>query len=217
MMSWFKRDQGTFRPAKKVGPEHRGYKLQQISQATLGTGDVRGAVVLPPGENLNDWLAVSVVDFFNQISCLFAPVAEYCTPDTCKEMTAGPAYKYAWQDTEKYKKPTSLPANEYIANVMIWTEKYINNEKYFPSDPSVPFPDDFQNIVKNIFKRLFRIYAHLYHHHIDDISKVGADAHLNTSFRHFVVFAKEFKLIPEEQLAPLKDIIDTCMASLDKK
>jgi MOB kinase activator 1 len=190
-----------------VGAEHRGYKLQQISQATLGTGDLRAAVKLPAGENLNDWLAVSVVDFFNQLSCLFAPVAEFCTPKTCPEMTAGPGFKYAWQDSEKYKKPTMLPANEYITNVMLWTEKYVNDEKIFPSDPSVPFPGDFQEIAKNIFKRLFRIYAHIYHHHRENIRSIGAEAHLNTSFRHFVFFAQEFKLIPDDQLAPLKEII----------
>lgn len=207
-MSWFKKDQGTFRPAKNIPASHRGYKLQQISQATLGTCDLRNAVKLPQGENLNDWLAVSVVDFFNQLSCLFAPVAEHCTPQTCPEMTAGPGYKYAWQDNERYKKPTMLPANEYITNVMLWTESYINNEKYFPSDPSVPFPNDFQQIVQNIFKRLFRIYAHIYHHHREDIRAIGAEAHLNTSFRHFIFFSQEFHLIPDEQLAPLKEIID---------
>jgi MOB kinase activator 1 len=191
-----------------VSSEHRGYKLQQISQATLGTGDLRSAVKLPAGESLNDWLAVSVVDFFNQLSCLFAPVAEYCTPKTCPEMTAGPAFKYFWQDNGKYKKATMLPAHEYITNVMLWTEQYINNEKYFPSDPSVPFPADFLEIVKNIFKRLFRIYAHLYHHHRENIRNIGAEAHLNTSFRHFVFFAQEFKLIPEDQLQPLREIIN---------
>ena len=207
-MSWFKRDQGTFRPTKNVSSSHRGYKLQQISQATLGTGDLRSAVKLPDGENLNDWYAVSVVDFFNQLSCLFAPVAEHCTPTTCPEMSAGPGFKYFWQDNNKYKKPTSLPASEYISNVMIWTESFINNEKIFPSDPSVPFPSDFVEIVKKIFQRLFRIYAHIYHHHREDIRSVGAEAHLNTSFRHFIFFCQEFKLIPEDQLAPLREIID---------
>ncbi|KAK8894413.1 Mitotic exit network component, variant 2 [Tritrichomonas musculus] len=203
-----KKDQGTFRPVKRLGDNHRGYKLNQISQSTLGSGDVKTAVKLPEGENLNDWLAVNVVDFYNQLSCLYAPVAEHCTPKTCPEMTAGPKFKYAWQDNKQYKKATMLPANEYITNVMSWTESYINNEKCFPSDPTASFPSDFLDIVKKIFQRLFRIYAHIYHHHREDIKSIGAEAHLNTSFRHFIYFSKEFQLIPEEQLAPLKEIID---------
>jgi MOB kinase activator 1 len=99
-----------------------------------------------------------------------------------------------------------IPANDYITSVMLWTEKSIDNEKVLPSDPSVPFPHGFLNIVKKIFHRLFRIYAHIYHYR-DNIRNIGAEAHLNTSFRHFVFFAQEFKLIPDDQLQPLKEII----------
>ena len=101
-----------------------------------------------------------------------------------------------------------LTANAYIMNVMLWTEEYINNEKIFPSDPKIPFPEEFMKIVSDIFRRLFRIYAHLYHHHRNDIQAIGAEAHLNTSFKHFMYFVQEFKLIPEEQFGPLKEIID---------
>jgi len=122
-------------------------------------------------------------------------------------MTAGPGFKYAWQDNNKYKKPTMLPAQEYIQNVILWVEGQISDESVFPSDPSVSFPKEFKSIVAKIFQRLFRIYAHIYYHHRDDMKKIGAEAHLNTSFRHFALFSKEFELIPEDQLAPLKDIL----------
>jgi MOB kinase activator 1 len=46
----------------------------------------------------------------------------------------------------------------------------------------------------------------LYHHHQADVRAADLVAHLNTSFRHFYLFAKEFKLIPEEQTAPLASI-----------
>jgi MOB kinase activator 1 len=65
---------------------------------------------LPAGESLNDWLAVSVVDFFNQLPCLFAPVAEFCTGRSCPEMAVGPGFKYYWQDAQKYKKRMMLAA-----------------------------------------------------------------------------------------------------------
>ena len=193
---------------KKVPKQHRAYKLQEISHATLGAGDIRGAVKLPAGENLEDWLAVSVVDFFNELNCLVAPVIGYCTPEKCPEMTAGPGFKYYWQDNEKYKKPTMLPANEYITKVMIWVEGLLNDERIFPSDPNAPFPKDFLKIVQNIFKRLFRIYAHLYHHHRDDVIACCIEENLNSSFRHFMYYTNEFQLIPDNQLEPLRSIID---------
>ncbi|OHT16049.1 Mob1/phocein family protein [Tritrichomonas foetus] len=207
MFGWNRDNQGTFRPVKKIPKEHRNYRLQEISRKTLGAGDLATAVKLPPGEKLDDWLAMNVVEFYNQLSCLYAPIAEHCTNITCPKMTAGPGFQYYWQDNERYKKPTMLPAPEYITNVMAWTESFINDEKVFPCDPNVPFPPEFRGIVANIFKRLFRIYAHIYHHHRNDVIKMGGEAHLDTSFRHFALFCKEFKLIPEDQMKPLEQIM----------
>jgi hypothetical protein len=39
-----------------------------------------------------------------------------------------------------------------------------------------------------IFKRLFRVYAHIYHSHFQKIVGLGAEAHLNTCFKHFIYF-----------------------------
>jgi MOB kinase activator 1 len=192
---------------KNITSGNRGYRLQQISQASLGAGGLHPSVKLPPGEALNDWMAVAVVDFFNQLSCLLSPITEYCTSSSCPEMTAGPTFKYAWQDNETFQQPTMLPAPEYINQVMDWVETMTSNEKLFPDDPNVPFPTNFLDIVKKIFTRLFRIYAHIYHHHHDVIQTTGVEAYLNTSFRHFYIFSDEFKLIPKDQLQPLNDII----------
>ena len=76
-------------------------------------------------------------------------------------------------------------------------------------DTGTPFPKNFQTIVKNIFKRLFRVYAHIYHSHFQKIVGLGAEAHLNTCFKHFIYFVHEFKLIDPKELEPLKDLIDT--------
>lgn len=207
MFNWGKNNQGTFRPVKKVAKENRNYRLQQISKRTIEQGDLKQAVKLPPGENLDEWLAMNIVEFYNQLGCLYAPISEKCTPQACPKMTAGPNYQYFWQDNVNYKKPTMLPAPEYIANVMAWANSYISNEKYFPTDPSVPYPPDFRPVVANIFKRLFRIYAHIYHHHRNDVVQIGAESQLDTSFKHFYLFCNEFKLIPEDQMMPLEPII----------
>ena len=51
-----------------------------------------------------------------------------------------------------------------------------------------PFPANFQDVVKTIFKRLFRVYAHIYHSHFQKIVSLKEEAHLNTCFKHFVLF-----------------------------
>ena len=60
----------TFRPKKSTVGRPKGTELRKHIDATLGSGNLREAVQLPPGEDLNEWLAVNVVDFYNQINLL---------------------------------------------------------------------------------------------------------------------------------------------------
>uniref|UniRef100_A0A671S070 Uncharacterized protein n=1 Tax=Sinocyclocheilus anshuiensis TaxID=1608454 RepID=A0A671S070_9TELE len=58
----------TFRPKRKFEPGTQRFDLHKRAQASLSSGlDLRAAVKLPQGEDLNDWVAVHVVDFFNLI------------------------------------------------------------------------------------------------------------------------------------------------------
>ena len=72
----------------------------------------------------------------------------------------------------------------------------------------VAFPPDFRERVQNIFRRLFRVYAHMYMHHFAVLKEMGAEPHLNTCFRHFVLFVHHFSLIEPRELAPLQELID---------
>lgn len=47
-------------------------------------------------------------------------------------MSGGPRFEYLWADGEKYKKPTALPAPQYVSLLMDWIEAQINNETVFP-------------------------------------------------------------------------------------
>ena len=71
----------------------------------------------------------------------------------------------------------------------------------------VPFPKNFLAMMKTIFKRLFRVYAHIYHTHFQIIMALGLEYHLNTCFKHFIFFIDEFKLVEEKELAPLSELI----------
>jgi len=48
-------------------------------------------------------------------------------------------------------------------------------------------------------------------HIFKKIVGLGAEAHLNTCFKHFIYFVHEFKLIDPKELQPLKDLIDSLM------
>lgn len=46
------------------------------------------------------------------------------------------------------------------------------------------------SVAKTILKRLFRVYAHIYHQHFDPVIQLQEEAHLNTSFKHFIFFVQ---------------------------
>jgi hypothetical protein len=144
------RTRAPFRPAKsnKGTPN---WQLKQFAEATLGSGSLRKAVKLPEGEDENEWLAVNgmfthtwqqclklirvttVVDFYNQINLLYGSITEFCSPQSCPEMKATDEFEYLWQDNEQFKKPTKMPAPEYVEHLMSWVQANVDNENMFPS------------------------------------------------------------------------------------
>lgn len=124
-------------------------------------------------------------------------------------MTATKEFEYMWMNKtdKKYQKPTSVPAPVYVGLLMDWIEEQVNDDKIFPSDPKVPFPKTFDKTVSDIFKRLFRVFAHLYRSHLNEIKNNGEEAHLNTCFKHFMYFSFENDLVPKKEMEPLKDVI----------
>eukprot|EP01104_Vermistella_antarctica_P013284 TRINITY_DN3_c1_g1_i1.p1 TRINITY_DN3_c1_g1~~TRINITY_DN3_c1_g1_i1.p1 ORF type:complete len:228 (+),score=58.42 TRINITY_DN3_c1_g1_i1:34-684(+) len=203
----------TFKPKKNIREGTKQYQLKKYAEATLGSGNLRLAVTLPEGEDLNEWLAVNTVDFFNQINMLYGTITEFCTPSECPVMSAGPKYEYHWADGTSIKKAIKCSAPEYVDYLMTWVQKQLDDETIFPSKIGVPFPKTFQAIVKDIFRRLFRVYAHIYHSHFQKIVSLGEEAHLNTSFKHFIYFVQEFSLIDKKELAPLAELITSLTAS----
>ncbi|XP_023995378.1 MOB kinase activator 3B [Salvelinus sp. IW2-2015] len=134
----------TFRPKRKFEPGTQRFELHKKAQVSLSSGvDLRAAVALPHGEDLNDWVAMHVVDFFNRINLIYGTVCEFCTEKSCPVMSGGPRYEYRWQDDHKYKKPTALPAPKYMNLLMDWIEVQINNEDIFPTSIGIPFPKNF--------------------------------------------------------------------------
>lgn len=164
--------------------------------------------MLPEGEDLNEWIAVNTVDFFNQINMLYGTITEFCTETSCSVMSAGPRYEYHWADGTNIKKPIKCSAPKYIDYLMTWVQDQLDDETLFPSKIGVPFPKNFMSVAKTILKRLFRVYAHIYHQHFDSVMQLQEEAHLNTSFKHFIFFVQEFNLIDRRELAPLHDLIE---------
>jgi len=171
----------TFKPAKQL-PKGRSAlhkTIQATMKATLGGGELRQAVKLPEGEELNEWIAVNTVHFYNAANMIYGTCAEFCTEKECPTMCAG-RNEYLWKDGVNYKKPTRVSAPVYIDLLLNWVSDQISDPTIFPVDEDAKFPRNFMSIVKNIYKRLFRLYAHIYWQHF---AKMKASEPMRTSTR----------------------------------
>ena len=207
MKKLFSKDK-TFRAKKGHKEGTKRYDLHKHAKATLGSGNLQAAVKLPENEDKEEWLAVHTVDFFNQINLLFGSILDWCTPKTCSIMSAGSKFEYLWADGVKVKTPIALSAPDYVEALMDWIQALLDNEKIFPSRTDVPFPKHFEAVIRQVFKRLFRVYAHIYYSHFQKIVSLGEEAHLNTCFKHFYYFIVEFDLVDKKEMLPLADLIE---------
>ncbi|ELP88868.1 hypothetical protein EIN_475600 [Entamoeba invadens IP1] len=203
----------TIRHVKKPQTDKQIY-LEAHVQKTLGIGQVEQAVLLPPGEDLNEWLAVHCNDFFKEAELLFNSVEEGCTQETCPMMCAGPSFEYRWKEGKELQ---SLCAKEYINKCLDYVQQQLDDEAVFPCTVGVPFPKKFPKVVQMIFKRLFRIYAHIYLHHLNQITQLEEEPHLNSSFKHFILFAANFNLLDKKEVAPMMCVIKLMVPSVEAK
>ncbi|BFZ58219.1 Mitotic exit network component [Savitreella phatthalungensis] len=213
MMTTFLKGRTTFKPNNRAEAGTKLFQLRQYAEAILGSGDLRTTVKLPEGEDREEWMACLVVDFMNQLKMLWAPLSDFVTPERYPSMRAGPGVEYLWQDDVKYRRATALPAKEYVENVFSWLQENIDDENKFPSELGVPFARGFDGLVKTMCKRMFRIYAHMYTEHFAIVAALGIEAHLNTSFKQFVFFVREFDLVDDREFSPVRELIDGVMAS----
>ena len=63
--------------------------------------------------------------------------------------------------------------------------------------------------MKTIFRRLFRVYAHIYYSHLRKIVANGKEKELNRCFKHLVLFVHEFHLMSPTDMEPLAELIAT--------
>ncbi|CCE62805.1 hypothetical protein TPHA_0D01650 [Tetrapisispora phaffii CBS 4417] len=183
--------------------------LKQIVEMTLGSkGVLNQAVKLPKGENENEWLAVHCVDFYNQINMLYGTITEFCSPQSCPRMIATNEYEYLWS-FQKDQPPVSVSAPKYVEVLMKWCQDQFDDETFFPSKTSGTFPNRFiQKVAIPILRRLFRVYAHIYCHHFNEILELNLQTVLNTSFRHFCLFVQEFQLLRPSDFGPLLELVN---------
>lgn len=156
--------------------------------------------------DLGEWIALNVFEFYTNLNHFYGVVAEYVTPDAYPTMNAGPHTDYLWLDANN--RQVSLPAGQYIDLALTWINNKVTDQNLFPTKNGIPFPQNFLKDLQRIMVQMFRIFAHMYHHHFDKVIHLSLEAHWNSFFAHFISFAKEFNLIARKDMYPLGALIE---------
>lgn len=181
------------------------FLCQPFVRAALVKGSFQTIVMLPKYVDLNEWLALNVFEFYTYLNQFYGVIQEFVTPQACPTMNAGPGVDYLWIDANK--KEVRLPANQYIEYVLTWISNKFDDQSLFPTKQGAPFPPHFLGVLKNIYRQMFRIFAHIYHNHFDKILHLSLEAHWNSFFAHFISFGKSFNLLDRQDMSPLAPLI----------
>ena len=87
----------------------------------------------------------------------------------------------------------------------------MDDPSIFPQHYGERFPPCFQDVICAIFKRLFRVYAHIYHSHFKYVCALKEEAHLNTCFKHFMYFTEVCSLLSPCVLSSFLSWMETAM------
>ena len=96
-----------------------------------------------------------------------------------------PFYGYPSRLSSQNQGSTEQPNTDvYVDTLLSSIEKVIDNEAIFPADEMVPFPENFDSIVRRLFKKLFMVVALLFSNKClqSKLSNTNAD----TFLQHFI-------------------------------
>ncbi len=130
-------------------------------------------------------------------------------------------------------QPVEIPAWEYLSLVQRYISGKIDNTTLFPTDPAgvsyadnpafcspLPdsgrdwigkrsgFPENFNETCQTIFRQMFRVYAHLYWSHYDDLFSLNLEKAMNSCFSHFILTATTLNLLRKTDMEPMQPLID---------
>ncbi len=194
----------TIRPGMK-GDEIRNYQIESaddirggfIAQEYLyhmlqkSPTAVEELVALPDGLKEKQynliWEYEHLRAIVDQLTQLVVKLDCLCTPDSCPEMRVGDDWVFL---CAAHKAPQQCPAIDYIVHTLDATITVLNNRGMFPSRITVNAKG--QKVFSSIYRRLARVFAHVYVHH----REVFDDYEDETALcERFLVFGLEHKFI----------------------
>jgi len=185
------------------------------AQICVVSSSLAESIKTPEGETLPHWIYVHIKHFVTVIQqrILENPLMEkHCNSTSCPSMsvaypplplTSGESRKQLsiyWQDADG--KNQNLTAKEYMWKVVEWTSTLLLDPQTFDSETL----ERNTNVIRAVFRRLFRAFAHTWTHHYRQVVEASSelrDEELLKEFELFVLFILRFNLVSGWDLDPL--------------
>lgn len=217
----------TFKPIKDSSFGSSSNKLA-VTLGKLERDNLKAAVSQPIGININEWLVMNLLSFFNDLSMIYGLLTSECDLSIYGPGEGfPPGFEYRWatkggrksltfsgggSSGRNDKKTVSVVAcsgPEYVSHVMDWVDNEIDT---FPEDNDIlaRYTSEFKDVtMADIFKRLFRVYAIIVCCHKDEAEKYGIAPHLNTALKHFLffIFEHSFLISDEREFLPIEKTV----------
>lgn len=122
-----------------------------------------------------------------------------CTRVTCPWMRAG---RTTYQWAQNGGKPVKLSAPDYISTLLAYAQRVLTNRELIPHDDT-QFPEHAIDSIKDVVKKLFRVYAHIFRHHFEEVSSRGRAHTMIRSLTGFIAHSHDFELLEEDSMEPM--------------
>jgi len=121
------------------------------------------------------------------------PAASITLTSACALINLDVRLDYTWIDTNR--RQLRLAAPTYIDFVTTWIQNALDDQSIFPTKVAHEFPSQFPAMVKQMYRQLLRIFAHIFHAHYPVLLHLHSEGHFNSLFAHFLAFGKEFDIL----------------------
>eukprot|EP00747_Dinoflagellata_sp_TGD_P164620 gnl/TRDRNA2_/TRDRNA2_184799_c0_seq1.p1 gnl/TRDRNA2_/TRDRNA2_184799_c0~~gnl/TRDRNA2_/TRDRNA2_184799_c0_seq1.p1 ORF type:complete len:236 (-),score=51.03 gnl/TRDRNA2_/TRDRNA2_184799_c0_seq1:18-725(-) len=155
-----------------------------------------------PTQELKDadelvWQYEHLRQFVIEFNLLLVALGDECTPENCPKMTASNEWQYL---CAAHRKPQDCAAIDYMTHTIDGSTALLRNAKHFASRREVSASN--AKYFQSMARRLYRIFAHVYHHHRQIFDELEAEMHLCARFSHFVM---QYRLMSPSMLLVPQD------------
>eukprot|EP00007_Cunea_sp_BSH-02190019_P003726 CAMPEP_0174236740 /NCGR_PEP_ID=MMETSP0417-20130205/5774_1 /TAXON_ID=242541 /ORGANISM="Mayorella sp, Strain BSH-02190019" /LENGTH=1527 /DNA_ID=CAMNT_0015315423 /DNA_START=44 /DNA_END=4627 /DNA_ORIENTATION=- len=153
------------------------------------------------------WLTANVIHLFRVTSLFFATIKDQCTSNTCPKMDGSAEIQYKW--SVGGGNAHSMPASEYIEKLGRWFLNHITHPDLFDFDQYTTSSSRkrITSILQMLYKRVFRVYAHIYYHHWTRIKAFSVTDHFTACCNYHYFFGIENHLLhPKHDLSTISPI-----------